>query len=216
MMTVSDRADVTIVQADADAKLLIRLAAVIAVGSEGAIRNELQQCHASANPVQIEEVILQSHLFCGFPRALNSAREWRRISGRPAPEEDESQVSTDTWRQRGEEMCARVYGESYGQLRKNVRLLHPGLDEWMVVEGYGRVLSRPQLQIKTRELCIIAACAASRQERQLHSHLHGALNVGASEQEIEAALDCIGGLVDAASLGRSRSLWHKVRQVRRQ
>jgi hypothetical protein len=59
MMTVSDRADVTIVQADADAKLLIRLAAVIAVGSEGAIRNELQQCHASANPVEIEEVILQ-------------------------------------------------------------------------------------------------------------------------------------------------------------
>jgi 4-carboxymuconolactone decarboxylase len=196
--------------------LLIRLAAVIAVGSEGAIRNALQECHASADPVKIEEVILQSHLFCGFPRALNAAREWRRISGLPAPTENETAVSLESWRQRGEEMCARVYGDSYAQLRKNVRSLHPGLEEWMVVEGYGRVLSRPQLDIKTRELCIVSACAASRQERQLHSHLHGALNVGASEQEIEGALDCIGGLLDAASLGRSRSLWYKVRQVRRQ
>ena len=33
----------------------------------------------------VEEVILQSYLFAGFPRALNAAREWRRVSGVAAP-----------------------------------------------------------------------------------------------------------------------------------
>ena len=33
--------------------------------------------------------MLQSYLFAGFPRALNAAREWRRVSGAPAPADDE-------------------------------------------------------------------------------------------------------------------------------
>jgi 4-carboxymuconolactone decarboxylase len=215
MMTVPGARGAIMQEPDQDTRLLIRLAAVIAVGGEGEVRNALQDCSTSADPVKTEEVILQSHLFCGFPRALNAARVWRRISGRVAPADDGDGVPLEVLRQRGEELCAAVYGTAYEQLRNNVRGLHPALDEWMIVEGYGRVLSRPQLDLRSRELCIVAACAASRQERQLHSHLHGALNVGASEQEIDGALECIVGLLDATSLGRSRSLWGKVKHVRR-
>ena len=201
---------------DQPTRLLIRLSAVIAAGSEGEIRNAVQECDGTTDPVKTEEVILQSHLFCGFPRALNAAREWRRISNRPAPGVDEDAAAVEEWRSRGEETCARVYGDAYARLRANVRLLHPALDEWMVEEGYGRVLSRPALDLKTRELCIIASCAAGRQERQLHSHLHGALNAGASEQEVDGAIECISGLLDASWLARSRALWAKVKYSRRQ
>jgi 4-carboxymuconolactone decarboxylase len=76
----------------------------------------------------------------------------------------------------------------YEKLRLNIRDLHPLLDEWMVVEGYGKVLGRPGLDLARRELCIVAACAASGQDRQLHSHLHGALNVGVSADALGATL----------------------------
>ena len=45
------------------------------------------------------------------------------------------------WRERGEATCKRVYGAAYERLRQNIRALHPLLDEWMVVDGYGKVLS---------------------------------------------------------------------------
>ena len=61
---------------------------------------------------------------------------------------------------RGEATCAAVYGAMYETLRENIRALHPALDEWMITEGYGKVLSRPGLDLPRRELCIVAACAA--------------------------------------------------------
>ena len=56
----------------------------------------------------------------------------------------------------------------------------------MITEGYGKVLSRPGLDLERRELCIVAACAATEQDRQLHSHLHGALNVGVAPDAISS------------------------------
>jgi len=40
------------------------------------------------DPVSVEEIILQSYLFAGFPRALNAMRMWRVVSERPAPDTD--------------------------------------------------------------------------------------------------------------------------------
>jgi 4-carboxymuconolactone decarboxylase len=63
------------------------------------------------------------------------------------------------------------------------------------VEGYGKVLSRPALDLKRRELCIVSACAMARQDRQLHSHLHGALHAGASPAEVAGALESVADLL---------------------
>jgi 4-carboxymuconolactone decarboxylase len=103
-----------------------------------------------------------------------------------------------------------VYGASYERLRTNIRALHPELDEWMIVEGYGKVLSRPGLDLARRELCIVAACAAAGQERQLHSHLHGAVNAGASAETISAVLDALAGVVQPGELARAVALWKRV------
>jgi 4-carboxymuconolactone decarboxylase len=162
--------------------------------------------------VAVEEIILQSYLFAGFPRALNAARAWRSASGRLAPAKDSEAPAKDLalWRERGEETCAIVYGESYEQLRENIRRLHPALDEWMIVDGYGKVLSRPGVDLRTRELCVVAACAVSGQQRQLHSHLHGAINAGASPGELAAVLDALTDLISRDDLGRYRQLLQKV------
>jgi 4-carboxymuconolactone decarboxylase len=164
------------------------------------------------DPVAVEEIILQSYLFAGFPRALNAARAWRGVSDRRPPDVDAESDAADLalWRERGERICAIVYGDSYEKLRANVRELHPALDEWMIVDGYGKVLGRSGVDLRTRELCVVAACAVSGQQRQLHSHLHGALNAGSSAGEVAAVLEAISDLISLADLGRYRQLLHRV------
>jgi 4-carboxymuconolactone decarboxylase len=195
-------------------RALARLSAAIAAGSEDDVRGAIHGCVAGADPDAVEEVILQSHLFCGFPRCLNAAREWRRISGRPAPAAPVDDGNSEQWTNAGEGTCETVYGSSYRQLRKNVQALHPLLDSWMVEMGYGRVMSRPGLDLRTRELCVVVACAAGGQDRQLHSHLHGALNAGASPEEIDGVLDAVRGMFDESMHARSVMLWKKVRLKR--
>jgi 4-carboxymuconolactone decarboxylase len=189
----------------------VRLAASIAAADESVVRNVMAEAHSRSWNDAIEEVILQSYLFCGLPRALNAARAWRSISGVPAPAAaSKSYDDIGAQRRLGEATCAQVYGASYERLRENIRQLHPDLDEWMIVEGYGKVLSRPQLDLPTRELCIVAACAATAQKRQLQSHIRGALNAGAPASAVEATLDAIADLVNADAERDARDLLAKV------
>src|ERR1700741_1583268 len=196
-MTSAPDSRITLAPLDAGLPHLVRIAGAIAGSPEGQMRATMSEAIDEVDPVMVEEIILQSYLFAGFPRTLNAARAWRAVSGRAAPADDGEATVDDleTWRERGEETCAIVYGDHYEKLRQNIRDLHPALDEWMIVDGYGKVLSRPGVDLKTRELCVVAACAVSGQQRQLHSHLHGALNAGASGGQLAAVLDALTDLV---------------------
>ena len=192
----------SIAELDRATRVLVQLSAAIAASDEATVRFWLGEAARQVPPVFVEELVLQSYLFCGFPRALNAAREWRRVSQRLAPDSDEAEDVglAEEWLVRGERTCALVYGSMYERLRLNVRDLHPALDSWMVVDGYGKVLGRPGLDLQRRELCIVAACAAMGQDRQLHSHLRGALNVGVEPSALRATLDAIAGLIGAEGL----------------
>lgn len=191
---------------------LVQLAAVIAAGSEEELRAALLERASAIPPVWVDELVVQSYLFCGFPRALNAAREWRRVSPAPVPLGDEADDvgNAQRWLDRGVITCAAVYGSMYEKLRVNVRGLHPALDASMVVEGYGKILSRPGLDLPRRELCIVAACAASGQARQLHSHLHGSLNVGVPVSVLSAALDALGPVIGEERLRSARLLLARI------
>jgi 4-carboxymuconolactone decarboxylase len=199
---------------DEETRTLVRLAATIAAGDEAAVRASMAEAAGMVRQAWVEELVLQSYLFAGFPRALNAAREWRRMAADPAPERDEAEElwrAGDEWAARGEATCRSVYGPAYERLRRNIRTLHPALDAWMITEGYGKVLSRPGLDLARRELCVIAACAAGGHERQLHAHLRGALNVGAPAGWVSATLDALTDIVQGQLLHAARMLWMRVR-----
>jgi 4-carboxymuconolactone decarboxylase len=193
---------------------LVELSIVIATAREPELSAGMRHAAAAKlNPVWVEELILQSYIFAGFPRALNAAHEWRRASGIRAPRSDEDAGNRyDLWRERGEATCALVYGEVYERLRSNIRELHPALEHWMIVEGYGKLLGRAGLDLRRRELCIVAVCGALGQERQLHAHLRGALNAGAAPAEISDTLAIVARHVDADSARRFTQLWNRVRE----
>lgn len=193
---------------------LVRVAAAVAAGGEPEVRLALRVALDRVPHEWVEEVLLQSYLFAGFPRALNATREWRDVSGRAAPPSDpgERYGDADAWKSAGEATCAVVYGAAYERLRHNIRTLHPALDAWMITEGYGKVLSRPQLDLRRRELCIVAACAAAGQDRQLHSHLRGALHAGAPPAQVSAVLDALADLIAPENSARYRLLLARVVQ----
>jgi 4-carboxymuconolactone decarboxylase len=197
---------------DAETRALVRLAAAIAGSDEATTRRVIDEISGSVSPEAVDEVILQSYLFAGFPRTLNAARMWRAASGVRAPLADDgaSARHAEEWERNGEATCEVVYGASYELLRRNVRELHPALDAWMITDGYGKVLSRPALDLKRRELCVVAACAAAGQQRQLHSHLHGAINSGASAKEVSATLEVLSDLVGPAEIRQYQALLARV------
>ncbi len=167
---------------------LTSLAAELAGDSESRWRVALKRAAEAAPVVEIEEVLLQSHLFVGFPVVLNAFMTWRQMQPRVEADPAPNAAGMEARRVAGEQLCARVYGKAYDRLRENVRELSLDLDRWMIEDGYGKTLSRPGLPPDVRELCVVALLAAAGQRRQLRSHLRGALNVGASPESVEAAL----------------------------
>jgi 4-carboxymuconolactone decarboxylase len=104
-----------------------------------------------------------------------------------------------------------VYGANYEKLRINVARLHPDVDGWMATGGYGRVIGRPGLDLPTRELCIAALLAVWNVPRQLHSHLRGALNTGASVAEVDEAVEIACGYLPPDRAAEVRALWGEIR-----
>lgn len=161
----------------------------------------------------LDELVLSAVLFVGFPRALVAAGALRTV----VPEAGAALDGADydhwpEWRRRGEAACRVVYGRNYDALRANVRRLHPALDAWVVLDGYGRTLSRPGLDLKRREFCAIAMLVPQQVPRQLHSHLRGALNAGATVEEVECALTVStrGSELPAPRAEAAWTLWREV------
>ncbi len=191
-------------------RTLVEVSAALGAGDRQRLEAALGRAAEVADPAAVEEVLIQSYLFVGYPAALNALALWRAHRAEPA-----APATTDdwaAWRARGERVCEAVYAGQYARLRKNVARLHPDMERWMLTEGYGKVLGRPGLELKVRELCIVALLAGQDAAPQLHSHLRGALNVGASPEEVEAALEVACGAVAPERAAAAREVWDAVRR----
>ncbi|MGE0440736.1 MAG: carboxymuconolactone decarboxylase family protein [Gemmatimonadales bacterium] len=199
---------------DVPTRALVRLAGAVAAGEPGRTGARAREAVAAGvPPIWGDELLLQSVLMVGYPRALSAAAAWREAVGLPPVSgEDGADLGlARAWRERGEATCRVVYGANYDKLRANVATLHPALDAWMVTEGYGRTLSRPGLDLVRREFCVIAQVMVFEAERQLHSHLRGARNAGATVAEVEAVLAEAGTEASARGRELAMGLWERIR-----
>ena len=165
------------------------------------------------DPARLREALLQTYLFAGYPRAINALSDLTALL--PAPDRPPVvDLATDmgqdrSWLARGQALCRRVYGPHYDRLLMTLARISPDLGRWMVVEGYGKVLSRPELDAKTRELTAVASLAVLDVPDQLRAHLRGALFVGAEPEEIRGVLDT-AALVAPEARSENHSLFDRV------
>src|SRR5213596_882932 len=202
---------------DAQTAALVRVAAAVARGKAPELNARFAAARDARVPgLWIEELLLQSMLVVGYPLALVAFGAWRGVGG-PAPvegdgAEDLAHADWESWAARGAAVCRAVYGRAYHKLLVNLRAMHPALEDLVLVDAYGKVIGRPGLDLKRRELCTVATTAVLGTAEQLHSHLRGALNTGASAAEIEAVLGAIDGDLDAEQRGTARKQWEDVKK----
>lgn len=86
----------------------------------------------------------------------------------------------------GLELLNKLHGGHAGEtIINDMKTICPDYVDMVIEWGYGTVMSRPQLDIKTRELAIIASCVTlGHVMPQLRAHIEAALVVGASKEEI--------------------------------
>jgi len=168
-------------------KSLIRISACLAAGNYARLELLIREALASkVSASKIYEVLLQSYLFLGYPKALEGLKIFRKIAGkdnRPSRINRSFRYWSD-WKIRGTLLCRKVYGNNFGKLTERIGDISPELGEWMIVEGYGKVLSRGILAGVVRELCTVASLLVTSDINQLHSHMRGAKNLGAKRHEI--------------------------------
>lgn len=198
---------------DAQTATLVRVAAAVAQGDDALVRKRMIAARAVHVPAAwMEELLLQSLLNVGYPLTLVAFAVWRDVAGPPTDTgEPVSHAKWEEWVERGARACAHIYGRTYHKLLVNLRSLHPALESLVVIDAYGKILGRAELDPKRRELCTLAAIAMLNAPRQLHAHLRGALNTGATREDVDAVLALVEGDLPKERALKIWELWADVR-----
>ena len=91
----------------------------------------------------------------------------------------------DTRYERGLQKLQEIDGEAGERVLESLKDIAPDLGRYTIEFPFGDVYSRPGLDLKSREIATVAALTALGNARpQLKVHIHGALNVGCTREEI--------------------------------
>ncbi|NBO70146.1 MAG: hypothetical protein EBU66_06285 [Bacteroidetes bacterium] len=132
------------------------------------------------------EAILQIHLFAGYPASIEGLALLKDIYNQEPQSAEPYDVAL--FKMRGEELCRDIYTTVFEKMNARMQSFSPELAEWMIIDGYGKTLSRPALDIQTRELINICILSLGKWKQQCISHVRGALNVGISLDDIQRAI----------------------------
>jgi alkylhydroperoxidase/carboxymuconolactone decarboxylase family protein YurZ len=134
-----------------------------------------------------EEALLQAVLFAGFPRVV-TAFETLAVAWPAATPPSGGGLPVAAQAAAGRDLFAAIYGRNTEAVHAMLRDFHPDFHAFVLESAYGRVLTRPWLSPRVRELMAVGVLAAQDQLRQFVGHARGALHLGASRAEVREAL----------------------------
>lgn len=153
------------------------------------------------DPVKLYELILQTYLFCGFPSMIESLKLFRQVFKNFKEPVKEKAVKRHITR--GIINCKLIYKKNYKKLIENMSKLSPELKEWMISEGYGKVMGRKGLSIREREIMNISILAARYFESQLISHIRGCLNTGVERNDVKSVIKSLSKTIGRRNTGKA-------------
>jgi 4-carboxymuconolactone decarboxylase len=87
--------------------------------------------------------------------------------------------------QRGWEKLKEVDGAAGERVIESLKDIAPDFARYLIEFPFGDIYTRPGLDLKSREIAVVAALTAlGNATPQLKVHIHGALNTGATRQEV--------------------------------
>ena len=81
-----------------------------------------------------------------------------------------------------------IFGSQHDRIVERLVALDAGLAQGIQAYAYDTVYDRPGLDLKTKELIACALLVSLGSPPELRTHLRGALNAGATEEELRGAL----------------------------
>ncbi|MEO8155000.1 MAG: carboxymuconolactone decarboxylase family protein [Rhizobacter sp.] len=87
--------------------------------------------------------------------------------------------------ERGWRKLQEIDGEAGTRVVESLATIAPDFARYLIEFPFGDIYSRPGLDLKSREIAVVAALTAlGNAAPQLKVHVHGALNVGCNTQEV--------------------------------
>lgn len=94
-------------------------------------------------------------------------------------------METEDRYQRGWEKLKEVDGEAGERVVESLKDIAPDFARYLIEFPFGDIYCRPGLDLKSREIAVVAALTAlGNATPQLKVHIQAALNVGCSRQEV--------------------------------
>lgn len=135
---------------------------------------------------EVLEVMIQMTSYSGFPSSLNAINvlkdviKDRNIDLEPV--KDKRKVDRFST---GVAWLSKLKNEQVQILKANLDDISPDMVDYVVSYGYGDIYSRPNLNMKMRQIATIAALTVlGTAKSQLAFHIEAGLNVGLSKEEI--------------------------------
>jgi 4-carboxymuconolactone decarboxylase len=161
----------------------------------------------------LDEIILQSHLFLGFPAMIEASRIFADVR-RPHHNTHQlpqaySAATCREWNRNGLNKIRRIYGPAFDRLVPYINSFSPQILIWMVNDGYGQVLSRPGASFRLRETSVVATLTVTGYLNQLGAHIRGALNVGTPVEFLSWTMGNCEHFCPKSSVARARAILKK-------
>ncbi|MCB0726466.1 MAG: hypothetical protein KDD00_03335 [Ignavibacteriae bacterium] len=162
------------------------------------------------SPLKLYEAVLQTYLFCGFPATIESLRIFNKIFDKFKFPDHSQKYDFDYLMSEGETNCNLIYKNNYKKLIENMNKFSPDLKEWMILEGYGKVLGRKGLSLPEREIINVTILTARFYKHQLHSHIRGCMNIGVSSKEMSIIIESFNGFINKKNVSKCKLLFKSI------
>ncbi len=137
---------------------------------------------------QCAELYLHLSLLLGVPTTLEALAHLHRFSKRW------SFGTYQSSRVSGKKTFGKIYGSQTQAVLRSMHSIDPFLSGWLIDHVYGGVFSRKGLGLLDREVATFSVLAYQGFDPQCHSHLRGALRLGASNAELRFYLQSVESL----------------------
>ena len=148
--------------------------------------------NTGATPLEVREIIYQCAPFIGFPKTLNAIEIMNQVfieKGIILPLENAVIADEQNRYELGNKIQKPIYGDEIEQALNSVpNEMGKDVSKLLTEVCFGDFYTRKVLDIKTRELLVIAILTTTDNTDTLKSHIKGNLKIGNSKETIAATI----------------------------